>query len=174
MIFMAESKKDKSRKRAVTAADNDVGQERFELYRAAFSWISKAIDDGYYLEAISIAESLITDRLESYLSFLKGEDFSFKTLGSLCDAFRSKENKTDQLLRSLVLEKLDLWRSRRNIAAHEMVKIEDGKKISWGDRVKINYEVAKDGLDLVREIDSQVRKARSNYSPPNNRSALEL
>ena len=171
---MAESRKDKSRKRAVTAEDNDVGQERFELYKAAFSWISKSIDDGYYLEAISIVESLITDRLESYLSLLKGEDFSFKTLGSLIDGFRSKENNTDELLRSLVLEKLDPWRRRRNIAAHEMVKIEDGKKISWEDRVKINYEVAKDGLELVRKIDSQVRKTRSNHSPPNNRNAPEL
>jgi hypothetical protein len=171
---MAESKKDKSRIRAVSAADNEIGQERFELYRAAFSWISNAIDNGYYLEAISIEERLISDRLESYLSFLKDEDFSFKTLGNLIDAFRSKESKADELLRSIVIDKVDSWRKRRNIAAHEMVKIEDGKNINWADRVKINQDIARDGLELVREIDGQVRKVRSKNALPNNRNSPEL
>jgi hypothetical protein len=160
---MTESKKT-SRKRSITTADNEIGQERFKLYKSAFDWISKSIDNGYNLEAISVAESLISDRLESYLSFLKGEDFSFKNLGSLIDAFRSKESKADEVLRSLVIERLDPWRKRRNIAAHEMVKIEDGKNTSWEDRVKINHEVAREGLDLVRKIDNQVRKARSKHS----------
>ncbi|PSB21190.1 hypothetical protein C7B65_04445 [Phormidesmis priestleyi ULC007] len=150
------------RRRAITALDNDIGQERYKLYKSSFSWIKKSIDDGYYLEAISIVESLITDRLESYLSLLFDKDFSFKTLGELIQAIRSdKLNKTDELLRCLVLNDLDHWRKARNKAAHEMVKIEDGKRVSWEERVKINKTVAEAGLELVRKIDNQIRKLRS-------------
>ena len=56
------------RKRAITASDNDIGQERHKLYKSSFSWIKKSIGAGYYLEAISVVESLVADRLESYLS----------------------------------------------------------------------------------------------------------
>lgn len=71
------------RKRAITASDNDIGQERHKLYKSSFSWIKKSIGAGYYLEAISVVESLVADRLESYLSLLLAKDFSFKTLGEV-------------------------------------------------------------------------------------------
>lgn len=157
-----------SRKRAATSSDSNIGQERYELYKSAFSWVKKSIDEGYYVEAISIVESLISDRLESYLSLLTGEDFGFKNLGELIQAFRSKKykdklNRTDEdkTLGSLVLNSLDQWRKDRNTAAHEMVKIEDGKRVSWEERMEINKTVAKTGLELVRKIDNQIRKLRS-------------
>jgi hypothetical protein len=64
-------------------------------------------------------------------------------------------------LRSLVLKDLDQWRKDRNKAAHEMVKIEDGKRVGWEERVKINKIVAVTGLELVRKIDNRIRKLRS-------------
>jgi hypothetical protein len=150
------------RKRAISASDNDIGQERYALYKSSFAWVDKSIDEGYYLEAISIVESLVTDRLESYLSFLFEKDFSFETLGKLINAIRSdKSGKTDEVLSSLVLNDLDKWRKDRNRAAHEMVKIEDGKRVSWEERVKINKTVAETGLELVRKIDNRIRKLRS-------------
>jgi hypothetical protein len=150
------------RKRAISASDNDIGQERYALYKSSFSWIAKSIDEGYYLEAISIVESLVADRLESYLPSLFDKDFNFKTLGELVQAIRSdKSGKTDEVLRSLVLNDLDKWRKDRNKAAHEMVKIEDGKRVSWKERVKINKTVAETGLELVRKIDNRIRKLRS-------------
>ncbi|MBD2020474.1 hypothetical protein H6F43_09770 [Leptolyngbya sp. FACHB-36] len=149
----------KARKRAIRASNNDVSQERYELYKAAFEWIAKSISEGFYLEAISLEESLITDRLESYLTWLSRTEFSFMTLGQVQKAVEKHE--TDTSLRSLVLNDLDQWRQARNKAAHEMVKIEDGKQINWGDRVKINQEVAEAGLELVRKIDQQTRKLRA-------------
>jgi hypothetical protein len=147
-----------SRKRA-NSADGDIGQERYELYKAAFERIATAIAAGYYLEAISIEESLIADRLESHLSFRLGKDFSFKTLGKLIDKIKSHE--TNPELRKLVLKDLDQWRKDRNTAAHEMVKIEVGQPMSWEQRSQINQTVAEVGLVLVRKIDQQTRKLRS-------------
>lgn len=149
----------KDRTRAVRASDNNIGQERYELYKAAFEWISRSISEGFYLEAISLEESLITDRLESYLTWLRGTDFSFKTLGELKRAIEKYE--TDDELKQLVLGELDQWRKARNKAAHEMVKIEEEKRVSWTDRMKINQAVAEAGLELVRKIDRQTRKLRT-------------
>jgi hypothetical protein len=146
------------RKRANTSSENDIGQERYELYKSAFSWVRKSIDEGYYLEAISIVESLVADRLESYLSFLLKKDCSFKTLGALIESI--KANEKDELLRALVLNDLNQWRKDRNRAAHEMVKIEDGQRVTWDERLAINKTVAETGLALVRKIDTQIRKLR--------------
>ncbi|MBW4694085.1 MAG: hypothetical protein KME27_20260 [Lyngbya sp. HA4199-MV5] len=148
----------KDRKRAVRSSDNEVSQERYELYKSSFEWISKSISEGFYLEAISLEESLITDRLESYLTWRTSTDFSFMTLGKLQRAVEKHE--TDDALRLLVLDDLNQWREARNKAAHEMVKIEDGKQISWNDRMKINKTVAEVGLELIRKIDRQTRKLR--------------
>ncbi|MBD1824395.1 hypothetical protein H6F51_18145 [Cyanobacteria bacterium FACHB-DQ100] len=148
-----------TRERANSSLDGNVGQERYELYKSAFTWIKEAIDNGYYLEAISIVESLICDRLESHVSVLLNKDFGFKTLGTLINAI--KQHETDPSLRSLILDELDEWRKARNRAAHEMVKIEAGKQISWSERVKINELTAKEGLALLRKIDRQVRVLRT-------------
>jgi hypothetical protein len=135
------------RTRATAAPDNDIGQERYELYKSSLDWIKKSIDEGYYLEAISILESLISDRLESYLSFPLGQDFSFKDLGVLINEIKLK--KTDENLHSLIIKDLDEWRKQRNKAAHEMVKIADGKSIVWEERVKVNKGSSRDWFTVV-------------------------
>lgn len=149
----------KDRKRAASSPDNDVSRERYELYKATFEWIAKSISEGFYLEAISLEESLITDRLESYLTWLTEIDFGFMNLGTLQKAIEKHE--TDVVLRLLVLDELEQWRRARNKAAHEMVKIEDGRKVCWNDRMQINQHVAETGLELIRKIDRQTRKLRT-------------
>jgi len=44
---------------------------KYESYRFAFDQIDRAIKDGYFLEAITIEESILADRLISFLQ-LKG------------------------------------------------------------------------------------------------------
>lgn len=51
--------------RAIAKEDNEVGLERYKLYKSAFSRINKAIKEEYYLEAITLVESILADRLES-------------------------------------------------------------------------------------------------------------
>lgn len=148
----------KLRERAITSSNNNVGQERHELYKSAFSWISHSISEGYYLEAVSIIESLLSDRLESYLSSLLQSNFGFQNLGPLIR--KAKSHATDEILLS-ILEEVDLWRKARNKAAHEMVKIEAGKFINWEERRKFNQETADTGLLLVRKVDKRIRQLRS-------------
>ena len=148
----------KSRKRAITTTSNKIGQERYERYKSAFSWISHSILEGYYLEAVSIIESLLSDRLESYLSFLLQSNCGFQNLGPLIN--KAKAHVTDEALLSSI-EEVNLWRKARNKAAHEMVKIEAGISISWEDRKLFNKETAETGLLLVRKVDRRIRQLHS-------------
>ena len=74
--------------RATTLTDNNVGKIRQDLYSQAHIHIKVAMEQGYYLEVITLVESLVSDRLESFITQTTGEDFSFRTLGELIEKVR--------------------------------------------------------------------------------------
>lgn len=147
-----------SRKRAVATPGTTVRRTRGWLYRQAFAQIKKAQEQGFYLEAITLVESLITDRLESRLSHLKGKDFSFKTLGSLIEAISQCE--TDAEIKTLVRDELDPWRHERNRALHEMAKLAEGEESTWQERTERLAPTARRGSALLRKIDKHVSRQR--------------
>ena len=107
---MATMNTQKTRKRALAVAGNGIGPRRQALYREAFSRISNAIRDGYFLEAITLTESLLTDRLESRATFLLQCEFSFKTLGSLINKLKTEELDTD--LCKLIKDDVAAWKDK--------------------------------------------------------------
>src|SRR4051794_20891903 len=111
------------------------GSLRYRLFKSAGPHIEKSVREGYYCEAITIIESVVTDRLESRLSYLKQENIGFQTLG---DAIRLLQRcETDSKLIA-ILDDLDKWREKRNGALHELAKIEDGKPmIEWEQRIQL-------------------------------------
>jgi hypothetical protein len=126
------------------------GSLRYQLYVAAKKRIEECIQTGYYCEAITIIESVITDRLESRLSFLKGEDFSFKTLGTLILEAGKFEQDTELIG---LLKELDTWRENRNRAIHELVKVEKGKILSsWDERMQVISNTANEGYRILELI----------------------
>ena len=78
-----------------------------------------------------MAESLLTDRLASRLSFLIPTARAFDAIGPLCKSL--KTSKTDAELLALV-ESVLSWAKDRNRALHEMAKLEEGELESWPDR----------------------------------------
>lgn len=147
-------------RRRRSSSDSNVGMQRFNLYKPAFSRISKALEGGFYIDAICILESLITDRLESYFLSVHDKDLSFSSLGTLIENFRSNKIQIDKDLRLLITERLHQWREERNTAAHAMVKLGDGALLPWEERVALCEKAAKEGLVLFREIDAHVRCAK--------------
>ena len=86
---------DKTTKRAV--ADNPTtAEQRRALIAESFTWIQKTIDEGFYVEAVSLIESLAADRLESRLSYLVEYNAGFQNLNTLIDK-TYKEEYDDQL-----------------------------------------------------------------------------
>lgn len=148
------------RVRLIALPGSQEGKARYHLYRAAYARVNEAIEKGFYLEAISIIESLISDRLESRVSYLIGKDFSFKELGSLI--VKIKKEETDSMLLLIVTNRLDEWRIDRNRALHEMAKIAVDNKSTWQERIDDLKSVAKIGLKLLRDIDKQVTHLRKS------------
>lgn len=147
-----------NRMRALAQTHNDVGHRRHNLYREAYNRISKAINDKYFLEAITLTESLLTDRLESRVTYLLGKDYSFKTLGQLIGKIKKRE--CDAQLSELVLGDVESWRNTRNNALHEMAKMEDGDTRSWDARMAELPAIAGTGLKVLRHVDSRIKTLR--------------
>jgi biopolymer transport protein ExbB/TolQ len=145
--------------RSVAEPLSAAAKHRQKIYKSAFIRLNEANKAGFYLEAITLIESLISDRLESRLSYLDKKDFSFKTLGKLIQ--KSKVLENDQTMTSLVLEELPQWAKGRNSALHEMAKIEQGDTSSWPERYARLKLVADSGLKLLRKIDRQSTKLRN-------------
>jgi hypothetical protein len=133
------------------------GTRRRLLFEAARDHIEESIKRGFYCEAIAISESIISDRLESRLSWLAGYDFGFWELGKLIYWLRVCEE--DSGLTDL-LNELDRWRTQRNGALHEMVKVaDDGPVPDWQTRPP-DWQVrlgelamsARAGYELVKRL----------------------
>lgn len=144
--------------RLLALNSNNIGTLRNKLYKEGFLQIKESVELGFYLEAITIIESLISDRLESRLSYILGKDFSSKTLGALIT--KCKKEEVDMLLCNLVSEDLDAWRIERNSAIHEMVKISSVNASSWSERRASLKPTAEKGLRLLRQIDKRVGAIR--------------
>ena len=128
---------------------------RYHLYKQAYAQIKRAMEQGFYLEAITLVESLASDRIESRLTFLKGADFSFKTLGALIQ--ESKRTETDTTLKYLVAQRLSTWRIARNKSLHEMAKLANGDTTNWDDRMRDVKPIAKEGLATLQAIDKRYK-----------------
>jgi hypothetical protein len=138
------------RKRGNAFEGKGHGRLRRKLFEEARQRIETSIAAGYCCEAIAIIESVITDRLESRLNWLSGENHGFKTLGWLINNLRGSE--TDSALTDL-LDDLDIWREQRNRAIHELVKVEDGKPpMSWSDRMAELATGARLGYELLKRL----------------------
>jgi len=130
---MTNKTEKRNRIRAVAGSDPSIGMRRYELYRKAWDQIESAEQNGFFLEAITLIESLISDRLESRARYLTGEDHGFKNIGSLLTSVRSQDRDPDFLV---AYKAIDEWREKRNGAMHELVKFEQGDSATWNDKVK--------------------------------------
>ncbi|MCB1155972.1 MAG: hypothetical protein H7A25_05350 [Leptospiraceae bacterium] len=147
-----------AKKRARNTSQNRVGKMRYELYRNAIEWLQNAIDRQYYMEAISLEGSLISDRLESRLQQISGDDSGFRTLENLIQTLSLEEN--DETLKELLNHDLNSWRMEHDFALHDMVKFLEGETPSWENRIEHNRNIALEGLRLFRQIDREVKRLK--------------
>lgn len=151
---MTQPKKPK-RIRGVAFSGKGYGRLRLHLFTHARYHIEQCINHNYHCEAIAVIESVITDRLESRLSYILGQEVGskevgFETLGRLIQSLRKKE--TDEELCSL-LDTLDVWREKRNKAIHELVKIEEGKPHKrWEQRLQELQTTSREGYKILKQI----------------------
>ena len=126
------------------------GHKRYEVYKAVLDQYKKSVEAGFYLEAITLMESIITDRLESKLIFsgLISKEEAFRTL----DNCLKKLKNHFEILPSDLIDALSAWKDERNRALHEMAKIEEGDETTFDQRYSSLKAVAEDGHGLFKRL----------------------
>ena len=131
---------------------------REELYTGAFQRIKDAYDKGFYIECVTILDSMITDRLESYVQYLLHHDDKqfatstiFHALKSLGSATKEKGVRDEEF--KVIEQKIIAWSNKRNHSVHNFVIVMPSTiQDSIETRIDNLKDTADEGLKLVREV----------------------
>jgi len=167
------------RKSQVTEQKISGNSEKYESYREAWSRIKQAQENDFFLEAITIQESIISDRLISFLSrpgasnsFTKEKEqerTKFISFYSLIKHWRSEFKEGIKLSSGKnLIDEVDKWRDSRNAAIHAIVKSDPGEATQPIDSfLQEAKKVAEEGEKLAREVCSwHKREKREKPSDP--------
>jgi hypothetical protein len=156
-IYCNYTMKKSKRQRAIIDTTG-VGKRRHDLYANVLNKINQAVNEGFYLEAVTLLESIISDRLESICNeHNENNDNAFKNLGTLIISSRTFVLSKTWLD---VINRLDKWRDKRNRVLHEMAKMEEGDLSTFEERYNNCKSHAETGKKLLKEIDNEIRKYR--------------
>ena len=143
--------------------------QKFLSYTKAWERINSAIEAGFHLEAITIEESIISDRLLSYVLGVTPNSKIHKRsgLGELISHWRKHAGAS--LLNSDgsdLGKTTDEWRRKRNTAVHGLVKSSPGSpSMAPDDFFELARQAAQEGKNLAREIQNwhsrTLKKAKS-------------
>lgn len=136
----------------MTADTPQKGEIRRDRYQRVLEQYKRAMESGFYLEAVTLMESIISDRLESRATYL-GKTTGFDTLGKLCNILSS-----DTVLKDIIPQIVD-WKNGRNRMLHEMSKIDASDMAEdFGEKYESGRLLAQSGLDIFRQVDAAVRR----------------
>jgi hypothetical protein len=126
-------------------------KQKYNSYRYSFSRINEAIKAKFFIEAVMIEESLISDRILSVL--VKNNCLSEKELNKL-PQFASLIERTKSLPSPFEsASELHEWREKRNKITHAIAKSLPGQPtITTKEFTKLARETAKTGLVLCNKI----------------------
>jgi len=148
--------------------------EKYESYREAWSRIKLAQENHFFLEAITIQESIISDRLISFLSrptaskpLSKNKNSQFPSFGKLIEHWRLEFPDALQSGSYVdLIEAVDQWRCMRNKAIHAIVKSEPGKPTkSIDELLQKAKDTAEKGEKLAREVCKWSQKEKKKSLP---------
>lgn len=147
----------------------DYGKQKSDRYAFAHSRIQEAMKAGFYLEAITITESMISDRLLASGEYLMGEGRDARAgLAKLLN----KHLKNEKLCTApglasakgkTLFEQLDRWREERNELIHGVAKCLPGfenELETTMDLMERARAQAAEGLRLFRKLDDWLRRER--------------
>lgn len=125
---------------------------KFFSYREAWTRIKTAQEHGFYIEAVTIQKSIISDRL---ISYFKASDVVLKkypSFGYLVVLWKKQPAIIHKDIENLQ-ESIDQWRIRRNQIVHDIVKVQVEAEITAIDDFLIDAQsVATDGTILTRAV----------------------
>lgn len=136
-------------------------RDKYDSYKEAWARITQAQTDGYNLEAIALQESIIRDRLISYLARPKSRKPVTKDkkgrypslavlINKLAAEFRTQQNAEDV---NDLCASLHRWREGRNTAIHSFVVSDPGTPTVSVDNFLTDVQLfAVNGTELARMV----------------------
>jgi len=141
---------------------------KYLSYREAWARIKLARQQGFFFEAVTIEESIISDRLLSFLEKRSGVVLKNTTKGNFnqiiqrwfvvaTDRYADQPAELEAL--AVLNDRLHAWRIGRNEVVHGLVKSKASQK---GDHIA-NFLIAAEthacsGEKLARAVDARVRR----------------
>ncbi len=136
---------------------------RYLRYKLAFERLDDALEEGWLLEAISLEESIISDRLLSALLSLTGKTSARKSFNELINQAKEAfvENGGDP--EEILFDQLHQWRQDRNECVHAFCKLDDHAYSESSAEIfsEMMWETAKKGRELVDLVKHLSRDAKS-------------
>lgn len=128
---------------------------KYLSYKEAYSRMDKAIKNGFYFEAITIQESILSDRLLSFvvsknlIKINENEIHKNKvSLGNLINASKDFMTEYNGLHINLVK-----FKNQRNLCVHSLVKSFPGKPtLNVSNIINLSNETCLMGKSLTREV----------------------
>ena len=139
---------------------------RYLRYKLAFDRLDEALVEGWLLEAISLEESIITDRLLSIVGSDGDSASCRQSLSSLIAQAKKAITGSGTPVEGDIFNDLDQWRDARNECIHAFCKLDDHSYADNSAEIfseKI-WQTAKKGrelVDLVKHLSIQVKKGQS-------------
>ena len=135
---------------------------RYLRYKLAFERLDEALEEGWLLEAISLEESIITDRLLSIIGTDVNAESSRQSLSNLIAQAKKAMTGSGAPVEGDIFNELDQWRDARNECVHGFCKLDDHAYAENSAEIfsEKMWETAKKGRELVDLVKQLSREAR--------------
>lgn len=153
----------------MTQSTHEPNTAKGKAYALAFGMINTALEKGCPLQAITIEESILTDRISSTLNARRDTKTPFSTLNGALREWEKQTKGGESLFNkemTVLLPQLEAWWKERNALLHGIAKSPcgEGPTIPAEEFMARAEKAAKEGLDLARRVarwtQKQVRQAR--------------
>lgn len=129
-------------------------EAKYLSYKAAWERIKSANEAGYYLESVALCESIMSDRLISYITGVSGKSMSLTTpFSQIIKKWEKTAGSVAWGAYKDLPAAVDAWRKKRNDVVHGFVKSNPGTPT---ERVESVLDGAKDaaveGCSLARAV----------------------
>jgi hypothetical protein len=126
-----------------------------DLFRRSYRRAKRAVAAGYYLEAVSLCESLILNRLEVVLRASGGLEFPKYSVGKALNTFES--HKLPAFDPNLI-EESKAWSVQRIHLSHHFTRVDLDNFVTWRGRLASAKLTVLTGLELANRWSKESRK----------------
>jgi hypothetical protein len=157
---------------------SSTGLERYRLIKASFAFVQQSIRNRHNLEAITVLESILTDRLGSMVHGTLGHEVTLSlTLGRLVKLAKkgplitqgeqakglpARHAPLPGDIMGFLTGPLSRWWRMRNNAVHGMAKLHHVGDATFGERYARLSAVALEGVRVLLQLDAYDQREKEN------------